>query len=42
MLIVLMAILGAQNDAGTAYWIIFGLWCATKVALAIKEVADGK
>lgn len=41
MLIVLMAILGAQSDAGIAYWIIFGIWCAIKVTVAIKEAADG-
>lgn len=41
MLIVLLAMIGAKIGAGTAYWICFGVWCAIKACLAIKEVIDG-
>lgn len=37
MSIVLFAMIGAMLDAGVAYWIIFGLWCAFKVGKAIAE-----
>lgn len=41
MIIVLLAIIGAKIGAGTAYWICFGVWCAMRLAKAVKEVADG-
>lgn len=38
MSIVLFAMIGAMLNAGVAYWIIFGFWCAIKVAIAIGKV----
>lgn len=37
MSIVLFAIIGATIKAGVAYWICFGVYCAMKVVLAIKD-----
>lgn len=40
MSIVLFAIIGAKIGAGTGYWICFGVWCAFRIAKAIKEATD--
>lgn len=38
MSIVLFAIIGAKLHCGTAYWIIYGLFCLAKVIRATMEV----
>ena len=39
MSIALFAIIGATIEAGTAYWICFGGFCAVKLTKAIANVA---
>lgn len=38
MVIVLFAILGAITNAGTGYWLCFGLYCVFYVSKAILNV----
>lgn len=42
MVITLFAIIGAQIHAGVGYWICFGLYCAYRLASAIKETIEEK
>lgn len=35
--IVLFAMIGAAIDAGAAYWIVYGIGCALKVAVAVGK-----
>lgn len=37
---VLFAIIGATIEAGTAYWICFGGFCAVKLTKAILKAAE--
>lgn len=39
MSIALFAIIGATIEAGTAYWICFGGFCAVKLTKGIVDVA---
>lgn len=36
-MVVMLAIIGAKIDAGIAYWIFYGIWCAIKVMKAVHE-----
>lgn len=40
MSIALFAIIGATINAGTGYWICFGVFCGLKVFRAVKEAAE--
>lgn len=39
MAVVLFAILGATANAGAAYWICFGFYCALKLASIVYEAS---
>jgi hypothetical protein len=39
MAIVLFALIGAAIDAGTAYWICFGVYCGIQLWKALKAAA---
>lgn len=36
-MVVMLAIIGAKIDAGIAYWIFYGIWCAIKLIKAFRE-----
>ena len=42
MAIVLFAIIGATIKAGVGYWICFGIFCAVKVGMAVRETIEEK
>ena len=38
MLMVLLAIIGAKLNIGVAYWICYGIWCASRVWVSVYKV----
>lgn len=40
MSIALFAIIGAKLGMGAAYWILYGVYCATKFAVALYKLTQ--
>lgn len=40
MLIVLLAIIGSQINAGTAYWVCYGLYILFRVADIVRKIKE--
>ena len=36
-MVVMLVIIGAKINAGVAYWIFFGIWCALRFIKVFKE-----
>lgn len=40
MSVVLFALIGAQINAGVAYWICFAVYCAIKLGVSVYKALD--